>query len=139
MPKRSATIRRLLLGSAIAIIALLFAFQIVIMVLVGTAQQQAIIVERVQKLGGDAYYDWQLAGTMGPTTKEDFAREIVSEPALFADVSAIDLRGTEADDEDLRVLRKLPRLEVLYVSDTNISDSAIDEFQHAFPDCILHR
>jgi len=30
MPKRSATIRRLLLGSAIAIIALLFAFQIVI-------------------------------------------------------------------------------------------------------------
>ena len=103
------------------------------------ASQRRAAVDHVQSIGGTAYYDWQLTGTSGPTTAEDFVRDFLSNPALLATVSHVDLRGTSASDDDLQMLLELDAIEYLFITDCAMSDSVVAEFESHHPNCRVTR
>lgn len=105
----------------------------------GRTAYQREIVWSIEQLGGNAHYDWQLSGRMGPTTFGDYCREVFSNPALLSDVILVDLVGTQADDEDLEKVARLVGLRYLFIADTEISDSAVQQFKASHPECRVQR
>jgi hypothetical protein len=64
------------------------------------------------------------------------------EPAGLADPGvpfALDLRGSQATDDDLRRLHGLKNLRALAVAGTKVTDAGIDEIRKALPACKISR
>lgn len=87
-------------------------------------REQAAIAKLAEK-GAHVVYDWQLAN---PTAKAPPGARFIGEnmsDLLFANVAAIDGNKSDIGDGDLALLREFPRLEILYLYRTKVTDAGI--------------
>jgi hypothetical protein len=98
------------------------------------ARQQKMAVERIRALGGRVDYDYQritantdvddfmpvLAGPPGP----EWLRRFVGDD-YFQSVVHVELQETSAGDSDVAMLANLPRLEILDLSCTKVTNQGL--------------
>lgn len=69
--------------------------------------------------------------------KPRFIREIVH--TVSVELIVARLSGPDANDTDLRALAHFPELEYLELVNTNVTESALEKFREALPECqIVH-
>ena len=112
------SLRSLLLFTAVLSIFFAWAGSILIRVF-----EQRSVVAKIQSLGGEFYFDYQLAGEEPPPGPK-LIRLIIGDD-VFAYVAAVSLNdGDRATDADLAILPKLARLKDVAVHGSN-SASAV--------------
>ncbi|MBY0231361.1 MAG: hypothetical protein K2W96_18920 [Gemmataceae bacterium] len=84
-------------------------------------QQKA--VERVKELGGHIYHDYQRVPTPKPNTFDPALRP--EDPKAFHRVILVHLWDTKATDEDLKLIGKLPHLEILDLTGTQVTSAGL--------------
>ena len=101
--------------------------------MVGPASHIGEAVDRFVALGGNVYYDYQSSvDSTGRMTVDPKAAHphslgvrLVIEQLFPRDVVSVDLRDTKADDDDARLLGRLPAVEHVGLAKTNITDEAL--------------
>jgi hypothetical protein len=100
---------------------------------VNSARRQHAAVTTIERLGGDAYYDYpikrDLLGRDGVYPKTPFPYSAWLRPLIDAvappTVVIVRLRDTAATDQDLVVLKSLSRVRELDLSNTSITDEGL--------------
>ena len=103
------------------------------------AARQRTAVIAIQQIGGKVLYDWQLNGNAGPVTVRDLIRDYVGDPNLFADVQDVDLSGSRATDDDLGLVEEFHGMRWLLVTNTAITEPALERLARKLPDCRFRR
>ena len=81
-------------------------------------REQQLAVLEIQKLGGKVYYDYQ----RDPKRRDVIVPKATpKDPKRLSWVIYVSLRDTKVSNEDLRHLRKFPRLQTLDLANTSIT------------------
>jgi hypothetical protein len=103
------------------------------------AKLQEAAVAEVTKLKGTVTYDYELDEKGKPIKDAQPPGPQLLRGWLgldfFANVVAIDLSGTRADDDVLESLQELGSLQRLDVSGTRVTKTGLEEFREELPDC----
>ena len=103
------------------------------------AELQKAVVAEITELKGTVYYDYQVDESGQPIENAqppvpDFLRNRLGED-FFANVVAVDLSGTRADDDVLEYLRKFSALKRLDVTGTRVTKKRLAEFEKKLVGC----
>lgn len=102
------------------------------------ASRQRDAVRAIREIGGVVWYDYEkpdlnrgyrMTGGHLDGALVDF----------FHDVIAVRLAGPRIGDEDLDLLRRLPRLTSVVLQDTMVTDAAINRLKTGLPECRVER
>ena len=97
------------------------------------AAGQRSAVERVRELGGDVLYSYEYPDSGHPKVPAGFRRLLGID--FFYSVLVVKLDGSEVRDQDLKVLRRMPKLRWVFLRNTSISDAGFDELKR-LPDLV---
>ena len=100
------------------------------------ANQQRRAVQRITQRGGNVRYDYQFAANGNPNPNLDsshpaWLRRFVGDDFLHnVESVGLDFLDDPVRDEDLRLLKHLPRVRLLYLGGGKITDDGLAHLQH---------
>lgn len=112
---------------------------------VNRAHKQRRAVLRIQELGGEAWFDYQMqpdpngtAGTVYPERRSPWPkwiRNLIGDE-YFGDVVSVGLYKTSAEDADIELLADLPRINRLSLGYTRVTDRGMQRIAEILPQLV---
>ena len=100
--------------------------------------KQRETVEAIQKLGGEARYDYQLEQRLPPALFGATWLQKLLGDNFFANVAEVHLSGTQATDAALGRLEGLSQLVILSLDNTQVTDAGLEHLKGLSQLSILH-